>query len=152
MSRQGGNILEEFAIVATIDPDAYGTGDQTSDIIDMRYWREVSIDVYGGTLGTSATLDIAVSSSANSNMSSPTVLTGKSITALTEAGTDSDKQARVRVTAEEVAANGAEHRYIQVTATLTAATSDYAVAVYGSPARYMPTENFDLASVDEQVH
>lgn len=151
MSRSGGNILEEVAVVATIDPDAYGTGDQTSDIVDMRYWREISIIVMAGTLGTAATLDIAVSSSAASNMGSPTVLTGKSITALTEAGTDSDKQALVRITQEEVGANGVDHRYVQVTATLTAATSDYGVVVLGSPARYMPVDGFDLSSVDELV-
>jgi hypothetical protein len=151
MSRSGGNILEEVAIVGVIDPDAYGTGDQTSTVIDMRYWREISAIVMGGTLGTSATLDITAATSAASNMGSPTTLTAASITALTEAGTDSDKQAQVRVTQDDVAVNGANHRYIQFTATLTAATSDYAVLIIGTPARYSPVSEFDLTAVDELV-
>lgn len=151
MSRAGGNILESVAIVGVIDPDAYGTGDQTSTIIDMRYWREVSAIMMAGTLGTDATLDITAATSAASNMGSPTALSGASITALTEAGTDSDKQAQVRVTADDVAANGANHRYLQFTATLTAASSDYAVLIIGTPSRYAPVENFDLAAMDEAV-
>lgn len=151
MSRAGGNILEEFALIGVIDPDAYGTGNQTSTIIDMRYWREIVIELLAGTLGTAATLDFTVATSAASNMGSPTTLSGVSPTALTEAGTDSDKQARVRVTADDVAANGEGHRYLQVTATLTAATSDYALTIHGAPSRYAPIENFDLSAVDEQV-
>lgn len=145
----GGNIAEDVVVLATIDPDAYGTGDQTTDTIDMRYWREVLFIVMAGTLGSSATLDFVVAGSASSDMSSSATITGKSITQLTEAGTDSDKQALVRVTAEEVFAQG--YRYIRGTMTVGTATSDAGAVVVGWHARYNPGNQFDLASVDEVV-
>lgn len=143
------NISENVAVLATIDPDAYGTGDQTTDVIDMRYWREVMFVVMAGTLGSSATLDFVVAGSAVVGMTSSATITGKSITQLTEAGTDSDKQAIIRVSAEEVAAQG--FRYIQGTLSVGTATSDAGVIAIGTHARYNPASDFDLASVDEIV-
>jgi len=146
----GGNIAETVAIIATIDPDAYGTGDQNTDAIDMRYWREVAFVVMAGDLGSSATLDFVVNGDTASGGSYATAITGKSITQLTQAGTDSDKQVVVRVTAEEVAAQSL--RYIRGTMSIGAASSDCAVVVLGYGARYQPAENFDLATVDEIKH
>lgn len=142
-------LSEQLAVVATIDPDAYGTGDQTTDIIDMKLHRRVLFIILGGTLGTVATLDFLVKGSASSNMASPSNLTGKAVTQLTEAGTDSDKQALVEVTAEEVAAQG--FRYIQGTASLAAATSDYGLVAIADFSRYSTADENDLASVDEIV-
>lgn len=147
----GGNILERFGLIATIDPDAYATGAQTSDIVDMRYWEEIAVWVLAGDLGSSATLACTTASSANSNMSSPTTLTGKAITTLTDANTDSNKQAAVRITAEEVAANGTSHRYVQATMTVAVATSDCAAVIYGAPSAYAPVSGYDLSSVAELV-
>lgn len=143
-------VTETWAVVATIDPDAYGTGAQTGDVIDMLYWEEVMFVVLAGTLGTVATLDFAVYGDTASNGSFATLITGKSITQLTEAGTDSDKQAIVRVTAEEVAAQSL--RYLRSTATLAAATSDYGVIALGRAANYAPVSGYDLSSVDEVVN
>lgn len=145
-----GNIAESVAIIGTIDPDAYGTGAQVTDVIDMLYWREVMFIVSVGDLGSSATADFAVASSANSDMSSSASLSGKAITQLTQAGSDSDKQAIVRVTSEEVGAAG--HRYIRGTLTIGTAASDAAVIVVGTASRYAPVDAIDLASVDEIVH
>lgn len=144
-----GNIAENVAVIGTIDPDAYGTGDQTTDVIDMRYWREVAFIVMAGTLGTSATVDFVVKGDTASGGSYTTTITGKSITQLTEAGTDSDKQAIVRVTAEEAAAQG--YRYLRGTMSVGTATSDAGAIVIGTHQRYAPASGFDLASVDEIV-
>lgn len=149
MSKAAINLAEDVAVLACIDPDAYATGDSTTDIIDMRYWSEVLFIVQVGTLGSSATADFVVAGSAASNMASSATVTGKSITQLTEAGTDSDKQSLVRVTAEEVMAQG--YRYIQGTLTIGAATSDAGVIAIGAHARYNPATQFDLASVSEIV-
>lgn len=142
-------ITEGLAIVATIDPDAYGTGAQNSDVIDMLYWKEIVVTVMAGALGSSATLDCVVNGDTASGGAYATLITGKSITQLTEAGTDSDKQAVIRVTDEEVAAQGL--RYVRVTATLGAATSDYGVLVQAVPKSYGPAFEYDLASVDEII-
>lgn len=144
-------LSQELAVVATIDPDAYTTGAQTSDIIDMRYHKRVIFIIMAGALGSSATLDFSLASSAASNMASSSALSAKSITQLTQAGTDSDKQAIVEVTAEEVAANGVGHRYIQGTMTVAVATSDCGLIALADRSRYAPAADYDLASVDEIV-
>lgn len=144
-----GNIAEAVAICGIIDPDVYTAAAYTSSIIDMQDFREVMFVVMAGTLGTSATLDCLVKGSTASNMASPANLTGKAITQLTEAGTDSDKQAVIRVTAEEVAAQG--YRYVQATMTVATATSDAGLIVIGFPAHYSDAADVDLAAVDEIV-
>lgn len=144
-----GNIAESVAVIGTVDPDAYGTGATTSDIIDMSYWEEIMVVVMVGTLGTNATVDAVVAGSASSNMASSATITGKSITQLTDAGTDSDKQAIIRVTAEEVAAQG--YRYVQLTMTVGTATSDAGAIILGSSCVYEPVAAYDLASVDEVI-
>lgn len=142
-------LSEALAVVACIDPDAYATGTQNSDVIDMRYHRRVIFVVQVGTMATNSTVDFNVYGSAAAGMTSPALITGKSITQLTEAGTDSDKQAIVEVTAEEVAAQG--YRYIQGNLIVLAAASDSGVVALADASRYSPASEFDLASVDEIV-
>ena len=142
-------LSQALALVDCIDPDAYTTGTQDGDIIDMSKHARVVFIVMAGTLGSSATLNFAVWGSAASTMTSQALITGKSITALTQAGTDSDKQAIVEVTAEEVGAQG--YRYIQGTLTIGVATSDAGVVTLADHSRYAPASESDLASVDEIV-
>lgn len=142
-------LSEQLAVVSCIDPDAYGTGAVNGDVIDMENFRRVLFIVQAGTLGSSATLDFGVYGDTASGGSYATLITGKSITQLTEAGTDSDKQALVEVTAEEVAAQGL--RYIRGTMTVGTATSDAGVVALAGHARFQPASDLDLASVDEIV-
>lgn len=150
MSTQSSRISERLAVIGTIDPDAYGTGAQNTDVIDMLYWRRVRFIVMVGDLGSSGTVDFIVNGDTASGGSYATAITGKSITQLTQAGTDSDKQVEVEVTAEEVAAQGL--RYIRGTMTVGVASSDSGVLVEGEPAHYSAnvTGN-DLTSVDEII-
>lgn len=142
-------LSEALALVATIDPDAYTTGDQNSDAIDMENHRRVMFIVQAGTLGSSGTLDFAVYGDTSSGGSFTTAITGKSITQLTEAGTDDDKQAIVEVTAEEV--NDQSMRYIRGVLTVGVATSDAGMVALADASRFTPASAFDLATVDEIV-
>lgn len=144
-------LSEELAVVATIDPDAYTTGTQTSDIIDMRYHKRVMFIITVGTLGSSATVDFTVFGDSAAAMGSEVALTGKVITQLTEAGTDSDKQAIVEVTAEELASQIVGGRYIRGKMAVLVATSDAGAIALADRSRYAPASDFDLASVDEIV-
>ena len=83
---------------------------KTTDVIDMSQFRRILFIVQAGTIASTGKLDFAVYGDIAVGMSSPVLITGKSITQLTEAGTDSDKQAILEVTAEEVAA---QKRYIR---------------------------------------
>lgn len=139
-------LSEQLAIVGTIDPGAYTEAAYSTDTVDMRYHRRALFIVMAGTLGSSATLDFKVQESADdSNWSD---LTGKSITQLTQAGTDSDKQAIVEVAAEEITST---KRYIKGVMTVGTATSDCGVIVLADCTRYNPANAYDLSSVDEIV-
>lgn len=142
-------LSEEIGVVATIDPDAYTAAAYTTDVIDMANLDRVLFIVMAGTLGSSGTLDFLVKGDTASGGSFDTTITGKSITQLTQAGTDDDKQALVEVTGDEVIAQG--FRYLRGTMTVGTATSDAGVVVIGSRRRYQPMTDHDLASVDEVV-
>lgn len=139
-------LSESLAVVATIDPDAYDTGTQGTDSVDMRYHNRVMFIVMVGTLGTSGTVDFKVQESADGSTWSD--LSGKAITQLTDAGTDDDKQAIVEVAASEM---GAGKRYLRGVLTIGTATSDAAVIAIAGQDRYPPASDYDLSSVDEIV-
>ena len=96
-----GQMSERLAVVACIDPDAYTTGTTASDTIDMKNRGRVMFIVQAGTLGSSATLDFKLQGCATSGGTYADI-SGKAVTQLTEAGTDSDKQAIVEISAEEL--------------------------------------------------
>ena len=142
-------LSEQLAVVACIDPDAYTTGAATSDEIDMRYHDRVVFIVMAGTLGSSATLDFKLQGCATSGGSFSDI-SGKSITQLTQAGTDADKQAIVEITGAEAYAAG-PYRYIQGVMTVGAATSDAGAIALADCTRRVPASELDLTSVDEIV-
>jgi hypothetical protein len=139
---------ERAAIVATIDPDAYGTGEELSDAIDMSLFGRLLAIVAAGTLGSSATLDAKLTSSATSG-GQYTDIAGKAITQLTQAGTDSDKQALINLDASELPEG---HRFVKLSMTVGTATSDAGAIVLGFDPRSAPASDDDLASVDEIVN
>jgi len=140
-------LSEALPIVACIDPDAYGTGSQVGDEIDMLYFERVIFVVMAGTLGALATLDFRVQEATTSGGAFSN-LTGKAITQLTQAGTDSDKQAIVEVKADELTPN---YRYLRGILTIGVATSDAGMVALADTARWKPGSDLDLASVDEIV-
>ncbi len=142
-------LSERLALVACIDPDAYGTGAVNSDVIDMLQHRRILFVVMAGDIASTGKLDFAVYGDTASNGSFATLITGKSITQLTQAGTDSDKQAIVEVSSEEVQAQG--KRYIRGVMTFTTAGGDAGMVAVAGDSRYQPNNVFDLASVDEIV-
>lgn len=145
-----GRVSDHSAVIGCIDPDAYAANTYSTDVIDMQLWDKVVFYVMAGTLGTNATVDFEVNGDTASGGSYTTVITGKAITQLTQAGSDdSDKQAIVEVTQAEVAAQG--YRYIRGDLTVATATSDAGVLAIAFGPDYGPASNSDLASVDEIV-
>lgn len=137
---------EEWAVLATIDPDAYATGAQSSDVIDLEDVYEVAAIVMAGTLGTSATLDAIMREMTASGSGTTTVAGGiGAITQLTQAGSDSDKQAIIQFRSDAVA-----NRWCKLVMTVGTAASDAGAIILGRR-RYNPASDHDLASVDEIV-
>jgi len=136
---------EKFAVVATVDPDALTAAQHNSDGVDMKLFESLSVILSVGTLGASATVDMDVTSGSDNVTFGNTV---KSITQLTQAGTDSDKQVVVNVRAEDLTEGDS---FVRAEVTVAVATSDGAVVILGHNPRYAPASDNDLASVDEIV-
>ena len=143
-------LSEILAVVGTVDPDAYVTGTSLTDAIDMEDHEQVIFTVMVGELGSSATVDFYVMESTASG-GTYTRLSGKSITQLTDAGTDDDKQAIVVVKASELTSG---YSFLKGSLRIGAADSDAAVIAQAT-SRFSDavtsTSFGDLASVDEIV-
>lgn len=139
---------ERAAVVGVIDPDTYAANTYSTAVIDMSLWRSVLFVIQIGTMAANSTVDFLVNGDTASGGAFATAVTGKAITQLL-AATDSDKQALVEVTAEEVAAQGL--RYIRGDLVIAVAASDSGVVALGTNRRYQPASGYDLASVAEIV-
>jgi len=141
---------EYIAISGVVDPDANAAAAYTSDYVDMGKFESAVGIVLAGTLGTSATLDFKLVQASDSSGTGVKDITGKASTQLTQAGTDSDKQASIDVRAEDLDTdNGFNH--VALIMTVGTATSDCAAVLLGCNPRHAPASDNDLASVDEIV-
>lgn len=124
-------------LAGVIDPDAYATGDYSTGWIDMGNYEAVQAIVAVGTLGTSATVDAKLEQATDALGTGVKNIAGKAIAQLTQAGTDSDKQAIINLQSAELdTVNG--FRYVRLTITVGTATSDAGAVVLGHYARYQP--------------
>lgn len=142
---------ENVAVLATIDPDANAAGALTSDWADMSKFESVMAVIMVGALGTSATIDAKIQQATDSSGTGAKDITGKSITQLTDAGTDSDKQAIINCRAEELDIDNS-FTHVAIVMTTAVATSDSAALLIGTNAKTLPASDNDLASVDEIVN
>ena len=142
------NILpsDRIALLGAIDPDAYSTGTYTTGWVDMSEVDNILAMVSAGTLGASATLDGKIQEAKDGSGTGSQDLTGKAITQLTKAGTDSDKQALINVRSDELS-DGYTHARLSIT--VGTASSDAAGYVFGLDARYGPKAQ--ASTVDETV-
>lgn len=145
---------ELVSVAAAVDPDAYGTGAVSSGYVDMSDYESIMAVALAGTLGSSATLDLKLQSAVAA--SSGTDISGKAITTLTQAGTDSDKQAIVNFRRSEINIDSA-HRYVKAVQTVGTATSDAATIILGAkPGLFTNADMSELvgvvATVDPDVY
>lgn len=141
---------EQVAVLDVIDPDATGASTVTTAWIAVKDYYNFAAVVLAGTLGTSATVDAKLEQASDSSGTGAKDITGKAITQLTEAGTDSDKQAIINLAADELdLANNFTHFRLSVT--VATATSDLGAIVLGVNPRFAPASDNDASSVDEIV-
>jgi len=138
-------LSEQLALVATIDPVSQGAGTVYTDAIDMSCWERVLFVLSVGVMGSSSTVDFGVCEGATT--SPTTVISGKSITQLTDASTDDNKQVIVEVRADEL---DPANRYVRGKLTVGTAASLVSVVALGT-GYHKPASDYDLASVDEIV-
>lgn len=138
---------ERATLIGVIDPDANAAATYLTGAIDLGNFESCMAIVMAGTLGTNATIDAKLVQATTSGGVYKDV-TGKAITQLTDAGTDSDKQAIINCRSDELdVANG--YRYVKLSMTVATATSDSGAILLGFDARYQPAT--DATTVDEIV-
>jgi hypothetical protein len=141
---------DRVAVVGKIDPDAYSASTVTTGWIDMSKFLAIMAIVQAGTLGSSATLDAKMEQATSAAGAGAKDITGKEITQLTQAGTDSDKQAVINLFANELDINNG-FTHVRLSMTIGAATSDAGAIVLGfDPVKDVASAN-NAESVDEIV-
>jgi hypothetical protein len=147
-----GNVKpsDRVAVVGVIDPDVTTASTVTTAWIDMAKFGALMAIVMAGTLGSSATLDAKFQQATDSSGTGAKDITGKAIAQLTQAGTDSDKQAIINLFQNELDIdNGFTH--VQLSLTVGTATSDAGAIVLGFDPVKGQAALSDLATVDEIV-
>lgn len=141
---------EIVGVVASIDPDAYAASTVTTGWIAAKNYQAFMAVVQAGDLGASATLDAKLQQASDGSGTGAKDITGKAITQLTQAGTDSNKQAIINLRGDELDLdNGFTH--FRLSMTVAVATSDCGGIVLGVfPARG-PATSVDDTAVDEVV-
>lgn len=145
-------LLSEYvSVIAAIDPSNNATS-LGSDVWDMENFEKVMAVVSAGAFGTAGTVDAKFLESATSNGTYTTHVASKSITQLTEAGSDDNKQAIINMNAAEVAAT--TMRWAKLKLTCGGTTNYISAIVLGWPRRTLAFTTIaahDVSSVDEIV-
>lgn len=137
---------EQSAVLACIDPDAYAANTYTTGWVSMAEWDYLQAVVMAGDLGSSATLDAKLTAATDSSGTGPSDISGATITQLTQAGTDSNKQALINLRTDSLAGQGFTH--LRLSMTVGTATSDAGALLLGFGPKYAPASNSDAATVD----
>jgi hypothetical protein len=140
---------EIAGVVAVIDPDAYSNAAYSTGWFDVSKFHSFVGIVLAGDLGSSATID-AKFEQATTDGGSPKNVTGRAITQLTQAGTDSNKQALINLRPDDLDMDNG-YRWARLTVTVGTAASDMAALVLGVHPRNGLASDNDAATVDEIV-
>jgi hypothetical protein len=146
------NILpsDRLAIVAAINPVSQAVGAVSTGWISMQNWRSVMAIVQAGVLGAAATLDAKLEQATSAAGAGAKDIAGKAVTQLTQAGTDSNKQAIINLRQAELDFAGG-YSHVRLTLTVGTQASLVSAVLLGLDARYNPASDSDAASVDEIV-
>ena len=150
---------EKLAVVGILDPIAGTTqtgtgssGDHYTDLVDMSDFRSAMFVVSTGAFGTAGNVVVDLIEVATSYASLGTTITGKSATALTEVGSDDDKQVVLNLDASEMTA---DYDWAGCKITLTCGDCYLHAIGLGLESRFkdavITTAYGDLDSVDEIV-
>lgn len=140
---------ERCAIVGVIDPDAYTNAAYQTAFAPVSKFRRFQAIIMAGTLGSSATIDAKLQRATDASGTSAEDITGASITQLTQAGTDSDKQSIINY--DTAGEEGNAKNFIGLVVTVGVAASDMGALLLGFDPMQGPASDNDLTSVDQIV-
>ena len=139
---------DRVAVLGVIDPDAYTAAAYDTGWIDVEAFGRVQAVIMAGDLGSSATIDAKLQSAETSSGTGVTDVSGGAITQLTQAGTDSNKQAIINCNVDNLPEGD---KFVKLIVTVGTATSDMGAILLGFDPRYAPASDSDAATVDEIV-
>lgn len=141
---------DRVAVLGAIDPDAYAASTVTTGWVDVANWGNLMAIIMAGDLGASATLDAKLEQATSAAGAGAKDVTGKAITQLTQAGTDSNKQAIINCSYRDLDfAN--DFQFVRLSMTVATATSDAGAILLGLDPRYNTAADSDATTVDEIV-
>lgn len=141
---------ELIAVVDTIDPDANAAGTINGGYVAFKDFQHMMAIVLNGTMGSSGTLDFKLQQAQDASGTGVKDITGAAITQLTDAGSDSDKQAIINLRQDDLdIANDFTH--VRMVLTTATATGDSAAILLGVNPVTAPASDYDDSTVDEIV-
>lgn len=143
-------ITEYVALLGAIDADAYAAGTYTTGWVKKDRFNRFAALVAAGDLGASATLDAKIEQAKDSSGTGVKDVTGKAITQLTQAGTDSNKQAWINFEGSDLDGDN-DFTHCRLSITVGVAASDAAGYLFGGDAYYGPAQDHDATTVDEII-
>jgi len=142
---------EAAAVVGVINPVSQGAGTVTSGWVDAAKFQRYLAILKVGALGASGTVDAKLEQATDASGTGAKDVTGKAITQLTQAGTDSNKQVLINLHPSEDLDidNNFDHFRLSVTVAVAASLIDG--TVLGFSARQGAASDSDATTVDEIV-
>jgi len=140
---------ERAAVVGVIDPDAYAASTITTGYIPLKNFRRFMAVLAVGDIVSTGVLNAKLIGYTDDAGGGAADITGAAITAMTEAGTDSNKQAVINLNTDALAGTALTH--FRLSATLTVAGADFGAVVLGFDPLYGPASDSDATTVDEIV-
>ncbi|MCC6630277.1 MAG: hypothetical protein IT340_23085 [Chloroflexi bacterium] len=124
-------------ILATIDPVSQGAGTVTTGWVSMRDVPALQAILQTGVLGASATVDAKLQQATDSGGTGAKDVTGSSITQLTKAGSDDNKQVVINMRGDALDVTNS-FTHVRLSVTVGTAASLIAAMVLGVDAHYQP--------------
>jgi len=136
---------DRATLLAVINPQSATTAKSTGWLA-VKDFAAFLATVIVGAIASTGTVDAKLEQATSAAGADAKDITGKAITQLTEAGTDSNKQVEINLRAEELDINNA-FTHFRLTITPATAAALIAATVRGFDARYAPAT--DATTVDE---
>lgn len=126
---------DRVTLLDKIDPVSQAAGTVNGNWVDIAQIDNVLAVIHAGALGTSATLDFKLQQAQDTSGTGAKDVTGKAITQLTQAGSNSNSLALVNCRSDELDVTNKFH-CVRFVATVGTAASLIAAYLYGFDARY----------------
>lgn len=144
------NASAQVAVLGALNPVSQGAATVTTGWIDMQKWFRLLAVLSVGAMTTNGTVDAKMEQATSSGGAGAKDVAGTSITQLTKAGSDDNKQVEINFRQEDLDFNNG-FRYVRLSVTVATAASLLSAIILGLNPRYGAANASDAASVDEIV-